>query len=360
MPNPAPLPAAGPHFACEAMEEAFGSKLMVMSRRKRFGILPDGSAVDVITLAAGSLEMNVLTYGCIIASLSVPDSRDRPANVVLGFDSLGRYLAESPYFGAVVGRYANRVRGARFVIDGREHHLSPNEPPNHLHGGFKGFDKHVWDAEPAENGRAIVFRRQSANGEEGYPGALDVQVTYMLAEHELHVSYEARTELPTHVNLTQHSYFTLSGTGDVLEHCLTINANTYLPVDEQLIPTGEPAPVANSPFDFQDSVPIGARLNADHPQLRRAGGYDHNFILNTSGSAPSVAARVLDPASGRSLEIRTTEPGMQLYSGQVVGHRGFCLEPQHHPDSPNRSDFPSTLLRPGERYESRTIYAFNR
>ena len=360
MPNPAPLPGAGLHFACEAMEEAFGSKLMVMPRRKRFGVLPDGSAVDVITLAAGGLEMNVLTYGCIIASLSVPDSRDRPANVVLGFDSLGRYLAESPYFGAVVGRYANRVRGARFVIDGREHHLSPNEPPNHLHGGFKGFDKHVWDAEPAENGRAIVFRRQSANGEEGYPGALDVQVTYMLAEHELHVSYEARSELPTHVNLTQHSYFTLSGTGDVLEHCLTINANTYLPVDEQLIPTGEPAPVANSPFDFQDSVPIGARLNADHPQLKRAGGYDHNFILNTSGSAPSVAARVVDPVSRRSLEIRTTEPGLQFYSGQVVGHRGFCLEPQHHPDSPNRSDFPSTLLRPGERYESRTIYAFNR
>jgi len=329
-----------------------------MPRRRTFGILPDGTSVDVITLEADGLEMNVLTYGCIIASLAVPDAGGHMANVVLGFNRVESYVDASPYLGAVVGRYANRIAGARFALGGREHRVSPNEPPNHLHGGFKGFDKRMWDAEASGNGTAVVFRRRSPDGEEGYPGSLDAQVTYTLTDCELRISYQAVADAPTHVNLTQHSYFNLRGSGDVLSHCLAVNASTYLPVDERLIPTGEFAPVANSPFDFQESVAIGSRLHIDHAQLVRGGGYDHNFNLNRADTALALAARVLEPSSGRTLEMRTTEPGLQFYSGQVVGHRGFCLEPQHYPDSPNRPEFPSTLLRPGEQYESTTVYTF--
>jgi len=329
-----------------------------MPRRRTFGILSDGTSVDVITLEAGGLEMNVLTYGCIIASLAVPNAGGHTANVVLGFDRVESYVDASPYFGAVVGRYANRIAGARFALGGREHRVSPNEPPNHLHGGFKGFDKRMWDAEASGNGTAVVFRRRSPDGEEGYPGSLDTQVTYTITDCELRVSYQAVADAPTHVNLTQHSYFNLRGNGDVLSHCLAINASTYLPVDERLIPTGEFAPVANSPFDFQESIAIGSRLHTDHAQLARGGGYDHNFNLNRADTALALAARVLEPSSGRTLEMRTTEPGLQFYSGQAVGHRGFCLEPQHYPDSPNRPEFPSTLLRPGDRYESMTAYTF--
>lgn len=328
-----------------------------MLKRRTFGILPDGSAVDIITLGhADGLEMNVLTYGCIIASLGVPDASGVAANVVLGFDRLEPYVDASPYIGAVVGRYANRIANARFAIDGREYRVSPNEPPNHLHGGFKGFDKRVWDAELAGNGRAVVFRRRSADGEEGYPGTLDAQVTYTPADRDLRIDYEAAADAATHVNLTQHSYFNLRGSGDVRDHCLAINASAYLPVDERVIPTREFAPVANTPFDFREPTAIGSRLKSDHEQLARGGGYDHNFILNAGSLA--FAARVIDPASGRTLEVRTTEPGLQFYSGRVVDYRGFCLEPQHYPDSPNRPEFPSTLLRPGERYRSTTHYTF--
>jgi len=330
-----------------------------MARRRRYGTLPDGTAVDAITLGgAGGLEVDVLTYGCVIASLSVPDNRGPAANVVLGFDRLEPYIDASPYFGAVVGRYANRIANARFAIDGREHRVSTNEPPNHLHGGFKGFDKQVWAADTSGNGTAVVFRRTSPDGEEGFPGEVETEVTYTVAERDLRVAYHAVANAPTHVNLTQHSYFNLRGSGDVLGHCLAINASTYLPVDEKMIPAGELAPVAHSPFDFQEPTAIGMRIRADHEQLKRGGGYDHNFNLNRAGPQLELAARVLEPSSGRTLEIRTTEPGLQLYSGQVVGHRGFCLEPQHYPDSPNRPEFPPTLLRPGERYESTTVYAF--
>jgi aldose 1-epimerase len=331
-----------------------------MVKRTTFGILPDGTGVDVITLGrAGGLEMNVLTFGCIIASLRVPDAGGQSANVVLGFDRLEPYLNASPYLGAVAGRYANRIAHARFAIDGREHRVSPNDPPHHLHGGLRGFDKHVWEAEASGNGTAVVFRRSSPEGEEGYPGALDAQVTYTLAGRELRVGYEAIAHAATHVNLTQHSYFNLRGHGDVLDHVLTIHASTYLPVDERLIPTGEFAPVAGTPFDFQDPASIGSRLRTEHVQLVRAGGYDHNFVLNRSDTRLTLAARVLEPASGRTLEVRTTEPGLQFYSGQVVDYRGFCLEPQHFPDTPNRAEFPSTLLRPGERYQSTSVYTFS-
>lgn len=330
-----------------------------MLRRRKFGDLPDGTSVDVITLGGSAgVEAEVLTYGCIIASLAVPDARGVAANVVLSFDRLESYVDSSPYFGAVIGRYANRIAHARFAIDGREHRVSANERPHHLHGGFKGFDKRVWEAELSGNGQGVVFRRTSADGEEGYPGAVDVQVTYTVVDLDFQIEYQAVADAPTHANLTQHSYFNLRGTGDVLAHCLAINASTYLPVDESLIPTGELAPVVNSPFDFQESTAIGLRLHAEHEQLKRVGGYDHTFSINRLDSASSLAARVLDPSSGRTLEVRSTEPGLQFYSGQVVGHRGFCLEPQHYPDSPNRPGFPSTLLRPGERYQSETVFAF--
>ena len=330
-----------------------------MLRRRTFGSLADGSAVDIITIGdSDDIELNVLTYGCIIMSLRVPDANGAMANVVLGFDRLEPYLDSSPYVGAVAGRYANRIANARFVIDGREHHVSPNEPPNHLHGGFKGFDKRAWNADVAGNGRAVVLRRTSPDGEEGYPGTLDAQVTYTLAERELRVAYEAVSDAATHVNLTQHSYFNLRGSGDVLGHCLAINGSTFLPVNDRLVPTGEFAPVANTPFDFQDATAIGARIKSDNEQLQRGGGYDHNFILNRTDTTLALAARVIEPTSGRTLEIRTTAPGLQFYSGQVVDYRGFCLEPQHHPDSPNRAEFPSTLLRPGERYQSTSHYTF--
>jgi aldose 1-epimerase len=237
-----------------------------MSHRHTFGRLPNGAEVDVITLRnAGGVEISAITYGAVIVSLTTPDRHNHPANIVLGFDRLDRYVAESPYYGAVVGRYANRIANARFSLDGRVHHVSANEPPNHLHGGFAGFDKHVWDAEVANNGNTIVFRCTSPDGEEGYPGNLDAQVMYTLTDdNELQVEYVAQTDAPTHVNLTQHSYFNLRGGGDrpehnVLEHCLAINANTYLPVTERLIPTGEIAPVANTPFDFQESTAVGSR-----------------------------------------------------------------------------------------------------
>jgi aldose 1-epimerase len=324
-----------------------------MITRGRFGTLPDGQSVDLITIANSTgVQLRVISYGCILVSLSTPDREGRSSNIVLGFDSLEAYVAEPHYYGAVVGRYANRIANARFSLDGRVYDVSANEPPNHLHGGFNGFDRRVWAMEVAGRENGVVFRRRSVDGEEGYPGNLDVQVTYTLTEGgELLVTYQAETDAATHVNLTQHSYFNLRGGGgahaDVLGHCLTINSNMYLPVTQALIPTGEIAPVVNTPFDFQESAEIGSRY---------AGNYDHNFILNRSGARMAFAARLFDPITGRTLDVRTTEPGLQVYSGG--DHRGVCLETQHYPDSPNRPEFPSTVLRQGERYESRTEFIF--
>jgi aldose 1-epimerase len=332
---------------------------MHLANRKTFGRLPDGTVIDLITVRNGGVELSVINYGCIIVSLSVPDAHGQAQNVVLGHDRFDRYLDSSPYFGALVGRYANRIANGRFSIDGRACDLSRNDPPNHLHGGFKGFDKHAWEAE-IEGGDAIRFRRRSIDGEEGFPGTLDVEVTYSIGDrHDLWMKYEATTDAPTHVNMTQHSYFNLRGAGDILAHRLTIDADAYLPVDERMVPTGEVAPVAGTPFDFREASGIGARIGAVHEQLTRCGGYDHNYILNRGAVDPVLAARVFDPSSGRVLEVRTTEPGLQFYSGQAAGHRGFCLEAQHFPDSPNRPEFPSTLLRPGERYRSLTGYTFS-
>lgn len=333
-----------------------------MVDRRTFGAMPDGTPVDLLTLrSARGIELDVLTYGCLIVSMRVPDARGGIANVVLGYDRFEPYLDSSPYFGALVGRFANRIANARFSIDGQMYEISANEPPAHLHGGFKGFDKQLWTAEAANGNNAVVLRRRSVDGEEGFPGNLDVEVTYSLGEEgDVWMRCEAVTDGPTHVNLTQHTYFNLAGRGDVLSHRLTIEAGAYLPIDECRIPTGEFAPVAGTPFDFQAPAVIGARLGARHEQLERGGGYDHTFVLSRRDGGLVHAARVSDPSSGRTLEISTTEPGLQFYSGQAVGRRGLCLEPQHYPDSPNRPGFPTTLLRPGQRYQSLTRYTFSR
>jgi aldose 1-epimerase len=342
-----------------------------------FGQLPDGRPVTLFRLRnASGMEVEVLNYGAIIRAIRVPDREGNRGDVVLGFDSLAAYLQPHPYIGAVVGRYANRIGGARFVLDGQPYELAANDGPNHLHGGLKGFDKVLWEAEPFTNGTeaGVRFTYVSPDGEEGYPGTLRATVTYTLADsNALVIDYEATTDKPTIVNLTQHAYFNLAGRGDILNHELQLLADFYTPVDERLIPTGEICPVAGTPLDFRTPQRIGARIDTDHEQIRRGRGYDHNFVLrHTERGALELAARVYEPTSGRIMRVYTTEPGIQFYSGNfldgsltgkggmVYGRRtGFCLETQHFPDSPNKTHFPSPVLRPGETYRSRTVYAFD-
>jgi aldose 1-epimerase len=345
--------------------------------RAAFGRLPDGRPVESFTLTnAGGVELRAISYGAIIVSLRVPDREGRLDDVVLGHDDLEGYLAKSAYFGALVGRYGNRIAGGRFTLDGRTYTLATNNGPNHLHGGVRGFDKQLWKAEPFERPGAtgIVFTRVSPDGEEGYPGNLDVRVTYTLTDgNEVSFEYFATTDKPTVVNLTQHSYFNLAGDGkrDVLGHELTIDADRFTPVDKTLIPTGVLAPVAGTPFDFRKPAGIGARIGADDEQIRNGGGYDHNFVLNRRGEGLSRAARVFEPTTGRTMDVATTEPGVQFYSGNFLdgsikgkGGRayarryGFCLETQHFPDSPNKPAFPSTVVRPGQEYRSKTVLTF--
>ena len=342
-----------------------------------FGATPDGESVRIYTLTnSNGIEVRVITYGGIIVSLRTPDRDGNFDDIVLGFDSLEGYLAKHPYFGTLVGRYANRISGGRFTLDGVEYKLAQNNGENHIHGGIKGFDKVVWQATPLEatNGVGLVLEYRSADGEEGYPGALDVQVTYTLTgDNGLVCDYRATTDRATPINLTQHSYFNLAGqgTGNVLRHLLELNAAAFTPNNAELIPTGEVRPVEGTPFDFRTEMPIGARINSPDEQIQIGGGYDHNFVLNRTDEGPSLAARVREPVTGRVMEVYTTEPGVQLYTGnfldgtltgkggRVYGHRsGFCLETQHYPDSPNRPEFPSTILRPGETYESRTVFKF--
>lgn len=345
--------------------------------RAYFGTTAEGDTIETFTLRnAGGMAVEVITYGGIITSLSTPDREGTMADIVLGFDALEPYLAQPPYFGALIGRYGNRIGGARFTLDGRTYMLAANDGPNHLHGGVRGFDKVVWSGEPFENAtdRGVVLRYTSPDGEEGYPGTLAVQVTYTLTDaNELAVDYLATTDAATPVNLTQHSYFNLAGAGHgtILDYELMIAASSYTPVDTTLIPTGEIAPVESTPFDFRTPTAIGARIDADDAQIRAGGGYDHNWVLDRSGTGMELAARVVHPASGRTLEVRTTEPGLQFYAGNfldgtitgkgglVYAYRGgFCLETQHYPDSPNQPSFPSTILRPGEEYRTRTVFAF--
>jgi aldose 1-epimerase len=338
-------------------------------QKSSFGKLPDGTAVDLYALAnANGLIAKVTNYGAIITELHVPDRRGEFRDVVLGFDNLPQYLKKHPYFGATVGRFANRIAKGRFTLDGQTYTLATNNGPNHLHGGLKGFDKVVWQAEP-QTSAAVKFTYTSPDGEEGYPGTLAVAVTMTLTDaNELRLDYTATTDKATPVNLTNHSYFNLAGQGDVLSHELMLAADHYTPVDSALIPTGEIKPVKGTPMDFTRPQPIGARFAQLHTQPV---GYDHNYVLNAGGKALALAARVYEPGSGRIMEVQTTQPGVQLYTanfldGSLTGKRGvvyrqysaFCLETQHFPDSVNQPKFPSVILRPGQTYHHTTIYKF--
>jgi aldose 1-epimerase len=369
--SPAPPPPATPAATPPPARKATVTKAS-------FGALPDGTTVDLYTLTnASGVEMRVTNYGGIIVSLKTPDRTGKLDDIVLGMDSLEGYLKGVPYFGAIVGRYGNRIANARFTLDGKTYTLAANNGKNALHGGLKGFDKQAWKAEPFERAGEVglVLTYLSPDGDQGYPGALSAKVTYTLTDrNELAVDYEATTDKATPINLTQHSYFNLAGAGtrDVLTHELTLNADRYTPVDATLIPTGELAPVDGTPFDFRTNTAIGARIDAAHPQIKFGGGYDHNWVLTRQGDGLSLAARVVEPTSGRVLEVRTTEPGVQFYTGNFLdgtitgkGGRvyqkryGFCLETQHYPDSPNKPSFPSSIVRPGTPLRSKTVFAFS-
>jgi aldose 1-epimerase len=332
-----------------------------------FGTMPDGTAIRRYTLKNDhGVMVRLIDYGAILTEWIVPDRAGPGTNIVCGFDNLQQYLSGHPFFGATTGRYANRIAKGRFTLDGQEYQLPINNGPNSLHGGLKGFDKRVWQSEGQGND-AVKFSYLSADGEEGYPGNLAVSVVYRLSSNnELSIDYTATTDKPTVVNVTNHSYFNLAGGGDILRHEIEIDADRYTPVNDELIPTGELAPVANTPFDFRKRIAIGSRFSqlASKPV-----GYDHNFVLNSGGKSMALVARAFEPKSGRGIEVRTTEPGMQLYTGnfldgKLVGiggvryhqHCAFCLETQHFPNSPNVPAFPSTILRPGETYRTSTAY----
>jgi len=346
-----------------------------MIEREPFGAMPDGRMVERLTLRnARGMEVSFIAHGGAITSILVPDRDGVMADVVLGYRTLDEYLRDRVWLGPLIGRYANRIAGGRFTLDGRDYHLPRNDGPNHLHGGPRGFDHVLWDVDPLPDAAGAVLTHTSPAGAEGYPGTLAVRVTYTLTDaDELSVDYHATTDAPTPVSLTQHSYFNLAGegSGDVLAHELTLNASRITPVDECVIPTGELRPVAGTPFDFTTPTALGARIDAGDEQLRITGGYDHNFVLDRAGDGLELAARLHDPASGRVLEIHTTEPGIQLYTGNaldrtIIGksgrpyarRTGVALETQHFPDSPNQPRLPSTILRPGETYRSRTVYRF--
>ncbi len=342
--------------------------------RMDFGKTPDGIPVELYTLTNGKITAKVMTYGAILTELIVPDRDGKPGDVVLGFDTLEGYLAGHPYFGATVGRVANRVGGAKFSLDGKDYKLAANNGPNTLHGGLKAFDKVVWKAQDVStsSGPAVKFTYHSPDGEEGFPGNLDVAVTYTVTdEGGLKIDYKATTDKATPVVLTNHSYFNLAGqaSGTILDHEIQINASQYTPGDEGMIPTGVIAPVKGTPLDFTTSTKIGSRFD----QLKAEPiGYDHNFVLDADAKLPNVAARVYDPKSGRVMEVLTTEPAVQFYTGNFLDgktkgkggvvykkNQAFCLETQHFPDSVHHANFPSTILRPGQTYTQTTIYQFS-
>jgi aldose 1-epimerase len=344
--------------------------------KKPFGKMPEGKEVDqyILTNARG-MQARVITYGAILTELRVPDRNGKLGNVVLGFDNLNDYLAGHPFFGATVGRYANRIAGARFTLDGQEYKLAANDGRNSLHGGKKGFDKALWKAEQvvSTRGVGVELTYHSPDGEEGYPGNLTATVTYMLSltSNTLHLDYQATTDKATPVNLSNHSYFNLAGpaSGDILKHELRLHASRYTPVDDELIPTGEIKPVKDTPLDFNTPHRIGERIAQLQP---RPGGYDHNFVLDSDTSSLRRAALVTESTTGRVMEMRTTEPGVQFYTGNFLDgkikgqggvvyrkHQAFCLEAQHFPDSINQKNFPSVILRPGKTYRQRTQYKFS-
>ena len=336
-----------------------------------FGKLPDGSAVHLYTMrSAHGMVVKVTNYGLIITEILVPDETGKAGDVVLGFDNFDRYLKGHPFFGAIAGRYANRIANAKFSLDGKEYTLAANNGKNHLHGGKVGFDKKLWAAKVLDGGEnAVEFTYTSKDGEEGYPGNLTLTVRYTLTDdNTLRIDYSATTDKKTVINVTNHSYFNLAGSGTVLYHDLEIEADQYTPVDSELIPTGEIATVKGTPLDFTTPHKIGERI-----EQTGLGGYDHNFVLRGGiTNKPRLAARALDPKSGRVMEVFTTEPGVQLYTaigldGSIVGVGGvhypksgaFCLETQHFPDSPNKPNFPSVVLEPGKKFHSATAFKFS-
>jgi len=344
---------------------------------QEFGKSPQGEAVQIHTLTnPQGMEARISNYGGIVVSLKTPDRNGAFADVVLGHDSVEGY-AKSPYFGAIIGRYGNRIGNAQFTLQGNTYPLAKNNGPNHLHGGIKGFDKVVWTAEPVNSpeGQGLSLSYVSADGEEGYPGTLSAKVVYLLTnDNALRIDYEASTDKPTIVNLTNHAYFNLKDAGatTILDHELMLNADRYTPVDKTLIPTGELAAVEGTPFDFRQPTAIGARIDGDHEQLKFGLGYDHNFVLNRSADGLVLAATVFEATTGRRMEVLTTEPGVQFYSGNFLDgtvsgrggavyqrRSGFCLETQHFPDSPNKPQFPSTVLEPGQAYRTTTVYRFS-
>lgn len=341
-----------------------------------FGTLPDGAAVTAFTLTnANGVQVKLLDFGAIISEVHVPDRDGVLADVVLGFDSIEPYLANKAFLGALIGRFGNRIAKGQFSLDGKSYQLAINNAPNHLHGGEQGFHQVLWQAEPFEKADAVgvTFSRSSVDGEDGYPGKLDVTVVYELNnDNALSLRYHAVTDQATPVNLTNHSYFNLAGQGTILDHQITINAGQYTPVDAGSIPTGELADVTGTPFDLRQPAPIGAGIDSAHEQIRIGRGYDHNYVLDKeAGQALSLAAVVREPVSGRVMEVFTQEPGMQFYTGNFLdgsqpgkqypnSHRSaFCLETQHFPDSPNHAHFPDSVLRPGEVYETQTVYRFS-
>ncbi|MBP1596154.1 MAG: aldose 1-epimerase [Acidobacteria bacterium] len=364
-PSPAPQPQMQP--AGSTMTKGpFGTK--------------EGVQVDLYTLRnAKGMEAKITNYGGIVTSLKVPDRSGQPGEVVLGFDTLDGYLSpeyakSNPYFGALIGRYGNRIGKAAFTLDGKEYKLAANNGPNHLHGGVKGYDKVVWEAKPLRGeDPALELRYFSKDGEEGYPGNLTITAVYSLTgDNALKVDFTATTDKDTIVNLTHHSYFNLAGKQDILGHEVMIAAERFTPVDITLIPTGELKPVQGTPFDFNSPTAIGARINQDEEQLNFGKGYDHNWVINKAPGELGLMARVYEPTTGRVLEVLSTEPGLQFYSGNFLDgtlqgrggwtyqfRNGFCMEPQHYPDSPNKPQFPPVVLKPGQTYRNTILYRFS-
>ncbi|HTL58813.1 MAG TPA: aldose epimerase family protein [Candidatus Limnocylindrales bacterium] len=341
-----------------------------------FGKTKEGTEVSLFTLRnAKGVEARISNYGGIVVSLKVPERNGKLSDVVLGYDNLDGYLKETPYFGALIGRYGNRIARGKFTLDGKEYTLATNNYPNALHGGNKGFDKVVWQPMILANpsGPALKLTYLSKDGEEGYPGNLSITVIYSLTEDNgLKVEYTATTDKDTVVNLTQHSYFNLAGKGDILGHVVMMPADKFTPVDSTLIPTGELRPVEGTPFDFRKPTAIGARINQDDEQLKFGKGYDHNWVFNKQVGDFTQLARVYEPTTGRILEVYSTEPGLQFYSGNFLDgtlkgkggwvyqfRNGFCMEPQHFPDSPNKPEFPSVVLKPGQTYKNLIVYKFS-
>ncbi len=339
--------------------------------KQSFNQLNDGTPVEIYTLRSGKIEARITTYGGIIVSLRVPDRKGNTDDVVLGYDSLSQYVANSPFFGAIIGRYGNRIAHGSFTLDGKTYSVPKNNGENSLHGGTRGFDKVVWKAKPLKDGIELTY--VSKDGDQGYPGTLTATIHYTLSADTLHIEYFATTDKATVVNLTNHSYFNLAGQGKdtILQHQLKINASHFTPVDSTLIPTGELKSVEGSPFDFRTSTAIGQRIDAADDQLVKGKGYDHNWVLDKTPGKLTEAAELYEPVTGRVLQVLTTEPGLQFYSGNfldgtITGKQGrvylkrsgLCLETQHFPDSPNHPNFPSTELKPGERYHTVTVFKF--